>query len=74
MKKRQSWWVIGLSALILLFAGYGASLAQTEKVIKIGVINPLTGPAAPWGLSVQCMMERFKILFNGKWGDRKSVV
>jgi branched-chain amino acid transport system substrate-binding protein len=68
MIKKHSWWMIGLSALILLFAGYGSSPAQTEKVIKIGVINPLTGPAAPWGIGTQCAMERFKVLFNGKWG------
>jgi ABC-type branched-subunit amino acid transport system substrate-binding protein len=68
MKKRQSWWMIGISVVIFLFAGYGLSLAQTEKVIKLGVINPMTGPAAPWGLSEQCAMERFKVMFNGKWG------
>jgi branched-chain amino acid transport system substrate-binding protein len=68
VKKRQSWLMIGLSVLIFLFAGYGSSLAQTEKVIKIGIINPFTGPAALWGLYSKCAAERFKVLFNDKWG------
>ena len=29
------------------------SAAIVEKVITIGTDSPLTGPAAPWGISVQ---------------------
>jgi branched-chain amino acid transport system substrate-binding protein len=68
MKKRQSWWIIGLSALIFLFAGYGFSAAQSEKVIKLGVINPLTGPAAPWGLNTKCSLEALQKFFNDRGG------
>jgi branched-chain amino acid transport system substrate-binding protein len=68
MNRKRCWLLICLVAVLFLIVGQGNSLAQSEKVIKIGVINPLTGPAAQWGLSVQCAMERFKRLFNGKWG------
>ncbi len=68
MKVGQRRWAIGLWTFVLILLGYGSSFAQSEKVIKVGVINPLTGPAAPWGLGTQCAMERFKILFNDRRG------
>ena len=68
MNRKRCWFIICLAAVMFLIVGQGNSLAQSEKVIKIGVINPLTGPAAPWGIGTQCAMERFKVLFNGKWG------
>ena len=58
----------GWLAVILALVFWGPAQAQGEKKIKIGVINPMTGPAAPWGLAAQCSMERFKILFNDRQG------
>jgi branched-chain amino acid transport system substrate-binding protein len=66
--RKRCWVIICLFVVVLFIVGQGNSLAQSEKVIKIGVSVPMTGPAAPWGLSVVCTMERFKVLFNGKWG------
>ena len=67
--KNWRWGIItGFFVLILMLTFSGSSAAQGGKMIKVGVINPLTGPAAPWGLAVQCAMERFKVLFNDRRG------
>jgi branched-chain amino acid transport system substrate-binding protein len=68
MKLGKSIGMIGFCIAVFSLVGCDRSFAQTEKVIKVGVINPLTGPAAPWGLGTQCAMERFKVLFNDRRG------
>jgi branched-chain amino acid transport system substrate-binding protein len=68
MKIWRFFWMMGLFLAVFFLVGYDSSFAQAEKVIKVGVINPLTGPAAPWGLGVQCAMERFKVMFNERRG------
>lgn len=50
--------------------GWGAVYsAQAEsKILKLGAINPLTGPAAQWGLYVKCTMESLEKFFNDRGG------
>jgi len=56
------------AAAVLLAAWLGSPLLAWAETLKIGIIAPLTGPAAPWGLA---MSEGAKILaadYNGKGG------
>lgn len=67
----KSWvdkWIVFILAGIFILICLGPSVVQAQKVIKIGEINPLTGPAAPWGLNTQCGMEAAKKLINDRGG------
>jgi ABC-type branched-subunit amino acid transport system substrate-binding protein len=66
--EKRFWLIICLILAVFLLAGQGYSLAQSEKVIKVGVINPLTGPAAPWGLNTKCALEATQIFLNDRGG------
>lgn len=59
----------GLVVLAVLL-GWGWTVeAQAEsKVLKLGVINPLTGPAAQWGLNTKCSLDSLKIFLNERGG------
>lgn len=57
--------IIGAIALLLSLC---VGNVQAENVIKIGVINPLTGPAGQWGLIVKCMMETQEKIINDRGG------
>jgi branched-chain amino acid transport system substrate-binding protein len=43
-------------------------LVLADNVIKVGVINPLTGPAAPWGLLIKCSVDTSKEIINDRGG------
>jgi len=59
----------GLIVLTFFFGWGGISETKAEsKVLKLGVINPLTGPAAQWGLNVKCSMEAMQKFFNDRGG------
>jgi len=59
---RRTFMKFGLSAIALSAALLsGAAFAQAQQTLKIGIIAPLTGPAAPWGLA---MAEGAKVLAN----------
>jgi len=60
--------VIGAVSFILALWGVFSLAAAESKVLKLGVINPLTGPAAPWGLNTKCTMDALKIFFNERGG------
>jgi branched-chain amino acid transport system substrate-binding protein len=65
--KTKTWVALALTGFIYLWIG--AMEARCEsKVLKFGVINPLTGPAAQWGLNVKCSMEALQKFFNDRGG------
>jgi branched-chain amino acid transport system substrate-binding protein len=53
--------------LLGLFAGANAAAGGT-KIIKLGAIVPLTGPAATWGQWGLRMQENFEKWYNAKGG------
>ncbi len=57
-----------LSTFMLILLLFSPSITNGEGIIKLGWINPLTGPAAPWGLSNQCMTEATKTFINERGG------
>ena len=57
--------MLGMAALIL--ASCGASFAADEKIIKIGTIFPLTGPAAVSGQNCMAAVETAVDIINGKY-------
>ncbi len=57
------WWVM----ICLLGLAHHAEAAES-KTLKLGVINPLTGPAAQWGLNTKCTMDSLKNFFNERGG------
>jgi branched-chain amino acid transport system substrate-binding protein len=61
-----------LLALVVMFfisSWTGSMEVRAEsKILKLGVINPLTGPAAQWGLNVKCSMEALQKFFNDRGG------
>jgi branched-chain amino acid transport system substrate-binding protein len=60
----------GVLILGAIFAGGGfLTHAQAQsKILKLGAINPLTGPAAQWGLNTKCSMDSLKLFFNDRGG------
>jgi len=56
--------------LVVVFGMWGlvSSAGAQSKILKLGVINPLTGPAAQWGLNTKCTMDSLKIFFNDRGG------
>jgi len=65
MKKRH---LVYLALLIPFLSAGGAPDALAENVLKIGHINPLTGPAAPWGVPIQRGMDCLAEYLNEKGG------
>ena len=61
---------VGGGLVFAVLSGWAWVLeAQAEsKVLKLGVINPLTGPAAQWGLNTKCTMDSLKVFFNDRGG------
>ena len=59
--------VLLIGAIILGWGGIIETKAES-KILKLGVINPLTGPAAQWGLDNKCAMESLKKFFNDRGG------
>lgn len=50
MNKKQTWMTIGILIIILIIVNLIIFLPRQNKgVIKVGVILPLTGPAADYG-------------------------
>ena len=68
--KKFFWKVMGGLFIGTFILGWGAVYsAQAEsKILKLGVINPLTGPAAAWGLNTKCTMESLEKFFNDRGG------
>lgn len=63
--KKAGWLVV----LTFLLSWGGILDAGAEnKILRLGAPVPLTGPAAPWGLSVKCNMESFKRFINDRGG------
>lgn len=61
--------VVVFSILAILCGGGFISDVQAQsKILKLGVINPLTGPAAQWGLNTQCTQDSLKMFFNDRGG------
>ncbi len=60
----------GVFILGAIIAGGGfLTHAQAQsKILKLGAINPLTGPAAQWGLNTKCTMDSLKLFFNDRGG------
>lgn len=61
-------WMPFFLAGIFIVICFSPVVAEAQKVIKLGSINPLTGPAAIWGLTNQCQMEAVKKLINDRGG------
>ena len=61
---------LGVLTALAILLGWGWTLEAKaqSKVLKLGVINPLTGPAAQWGLNTKCCMDSLKIFFNDRRG------
>jgi branched-chain amino acid transport system substrate-binding protein len=68
----KEFWRKAVGGLVVLavLLGWGWMIeAQAEsKVLKLGVINPLTGPAAQWGLNTKCTMDSLQKFFNDRGG------
>ena len=60
----------GVLVVSAALCGWGWIIeARAEsKVLKLGVINPLTGPAAQWGLNTKCTMDSLQKFFNDRGG------
>lgn len=56
------------SASLLLFVGCGAEQDSEDKVLKVGVIVPLTGPARAWGLETLRSAEVVAEYYNERGG------
>jgi len=59
--------------VLVLFAilwgwGWITDATAESKILKLGHINPLTGPAAQWGLNTKCTMDSLKAFFNDRGG------
>ncbi len=54
--------------MILGWGGLSHSQSQEAKILKFGVINPLTGPAAHWGLNTKCSMDAVSQWINDRGG------
>ena len=68
-KNRRCW--IGLTVLISLMAAAFSPAQGAEpapKVLKVGNINPLTGPAAAWGVNTLKYLQLAAQLTNSKGG------
>jgi branched-chain amino acid transport system substrate-binding protein len=63
--KTKFFLMLGMTALILAMCG--ASFAADEKIIKIGTIFPLTGPAAVSGQNCMAAVETAVEIINGKF-------
>lgn len=61
---------VAILVALAIFWGWGfiAAAKAQSKVLKLGVINPLTGPAAQWGLNTKCTMDSLKAFFNDRGG------
>jgi branched-chain amino acid transport system substrate-binding protein len=60
---------MGLLILAVIFGWEAQTGVRAEsKILKLGVINPLTGPAAQWGLNTKCTMESLEKFFNDRGG------
>jgi branched-chain amino acid transport system substrate-binding protein len=61
-----------LTAIIALVSfvtgGGGLEAGAESKILKLGVTNPLTGPAASWGLNTKCSLEAVEKFFNDRGG------
>ena len=70
---KKVWLVIGLVALVamLAVAGCGQQTATNEKVIKIGLITPLTGDVKTFGESTKNAVELALEQVGYKVGDFK---
>ncbi len=71
MRRKKSLLKVGVGLLIgFFFLGWVAltGVQAESKILKLGVINPLTGPAAPWGLNTKCSMESLEKFFNDRGG------
>lgn len=65
----RSWRVVLTMLIVLLAAQAGPALAQGAKPpVKIGVVNPMTGPAALYGVVSQKSVQMAVDEINGKGG------
>ncbi len=62
---------LGIAAAALLCAGIAAAPAgAADKVLKIGVLGTMSGPAASWGLVSKYAAEATAQMYNDKGGVR----
>jgi ABC-type branched-subunit amino acid transport system substrate-binding protein len=60
--------MVMLLSAIMLGWGIITGVQAESKILKLGVINPLTGPAAQWGLNTKCTMDSLQKFFNDRGG------
>jgi branched-chain amino acid transport system substrate-binding protein len=69
---RKKFFLKAMGGLLIgaFILGWGAipTVQAESKILKLGVINPLTGPAAQWGLNTKCTMESLEKFFNDRGG------
>jgi branched-chain amino acid transport system substrate-binding protein len=69
-KHKLSWAAMACLALTLLLA-FGAQTAGAEKVLKVGILGPFTGPSAKTGAEFKGSVEMALEKINSKVGDYK---
>lgn len=68
MTNSHKYWSKVWGVLICFLLCCLPALVLADNVIKIGVINPLTGPAAQWGVSVKALVDTTVQMVNEKGG------
>ncbi len=68
MKRVSLGFFIMLCSLFLIAMVWAPAANAQEKVITIGHINPLTGPAAPWGVPISRGMDCLAEYYNEQGG------
>ena len=70
MKRREGCKWLVIVVIAILFLGIGNAIAQ-EKIVKVGVSAPLTGPYALWGRDTKAGVEMAFETINYKIGNYK---
>ncbi len=60
--------VLSLSLLLILTPVYSGTSIAGEKILNVGTIQPLSGPAAPWGIGTARVMTFFAEDINSAGG------
>ncbi|MBS3079114.1 ABC transporter substrate-binding protein [Candidatus Pacearchaeota archaeon] len=84
MKKRNVWLIVGIVVLIIIIGFiYTNNNQKKENTIKIGVIAPLTGPLAEYGIAFKNGIELLNsengnpnityIFEDNKWDSKEAI-
>jgi ABC-type branched-subunit amino acid transport system substrate-binding protein len=71
MFTRQNWvgrYGIGFFVGVFFLVCLVPSVSWAQKIIKVGVTNAFTGPAAAWGIVSKTDMDSIEALINSKGG------